>query len=177
MKQKTVIGLIVLALVIGGGFLINHFATGWEKVHINEHEQYDVVRFGTSYAKAEYSETSYDVLDDSWDTEYWDEPASDVNNFIEVNGTPLAEYENKNIVKVQGYSYLPIKRWTDISKTDLDTVKDNYTDEFLVKGPYGQYRFSSYQKYHKFLANKMAFKGCVANIHHGKLWNYELKGK
>lgn len=171
-KQKVIrYGLLTLATIVVG-YMVYYFSTGWSIKPVESYEEYRMIRIAKSYAQAEYSETSIDLDGDLY-TDYWDEPASDVKSYIEVDGKDSGR-TNFQLVKYNAMLYPKIDVWTDISRIDLDKVDKHYTDHYIVEGPFGSYKFQGDGKYHRFLQNKMAHKGLTANFHHGKFWSYSL---
>jgi hypothetical protein len=166
-KQKFLIGggiLIVIAILAK---VILYFSTGWT---YEETPNFEVRRVSTSCWIANYSETTYNVMDNSWDSEDWSEPASSVAQMTKVNGNKTGDMRT---IQHKGDEYPSFpSQWTKIDRSNLDSITKSVEEFFEVNGDYGVDESVSRSEYYKFLELKLGNKCCYVVFHHGKYWGY-----
>lgn len=164
-KEKyTRYSLITLA-VVSVAYLIYYMSTGWEVVTV---EKFSTCRNASSYWLAEYSESSYNVIEEEeWEYDSWSELASRINTLTQYDGNAI----NNSGVKVDGLVYPQLPPKKRVSKVDLDRIVPIFEDEFLVQGRFGVHEVNRNQ-YFKILNKKFAHKPIYANIHHGRFFSY-----
>jgi len=167
-KRKKIFKICgISAAVLLVGYLLFYFCTGWT-YKINETISF--VRTAKTYMVAEYSDTSYNAATESVETDYWTEPASEVNHLKEENGKIVSgDYEMHGGRK---FPQVP-PRW-DVDPSSFDGYAVKRDELCYVYGDEGVYK-CNVTKYHDLFNANLTKKKINVVYHHKKFWAYEVK--
>jgi hypothetical protein len=117
-NRELIGGGIIGALGLGFIIMIIVGITKCSTTHNDVVRVTDVNTEYVAYYEAEYSDRYYDFMSESWKTDYWDEPASEVYRVITHNNKLV----KTNAKYVKGLKCEKPIKYTKIKTIDLDGV-------------------------------------------------------